>query len=97
MNEIAFLCDQKADCSGSPFCGKECTHTRDIEHAKNFAMRFENENGCKYIETMKKGHWVQNHDSDHAWKCSECGCGYTDNKLSFCYDCGADMRAEATE
>lgn len=51
MNEIAFLCDQKADCSGSPFCGKECTHTRDIEHAKNFAMVFECEEGRKYIET----------------------------------------------
>ena len=43
---------------------------------------------------QKKGHWVENHDSDHAWKCSECGCGYTDSKLSFCYDCGADMRGE---
>ena len=43
---------------------------------------------------QKKGQWVENHDSDHAWKCSECGCGYTDSKLSFCYDCGADMRGE---
>lgn len=42
----------------------------------------------------RKAHWVENHDSDHAWKCSECGCGYTDSKLSFCYDCGADMRGE---
>lgn len=52
----------------------------------------------KRIEAMpsaqKKGHWVENHDSDHAWRCSECGCGYTDSKLSFCYDCGADMRGE---
>lgn len=42
----------------------------------------------------RKGHWVENHDSDRALKCSECGCGYTDCKLSFCYDCGADMRGE---
>ena len=46
---------------------------------------------------QKKGHWVENHDSDHAWKCSECGCGYTDSKLSFCYDCGADMRGDDDE
>ena len=49
----------------------------------------------KIPSAQKKGHWVENHDSDHAWKCSECGCGYTDSKLSFCYDCGADMRGEA--
>lgn len=49
----------------------------------------------KIPSAQKKGQWVENHDSDHAWKCSECGCGYTDSKLSFCYDCGADMRGEA--
>ena len=51
---------------------------------------------CYDIEHLpsaqRKWHWVENHDSDHSWKCSECGCGYTDSKLSFCYDCGADMR-----
>ena len=46
---------------------------------------------------QRKGHWVENHDSDHAWKCSECGCGYTDCRLSFCYDCGADMREEVSD
>lgn len=65
-------------------CGKDC------ECMEYMALR-------DMPSAQKKGHWVKNHDSDHAWKCSECGCGYTDSKLSFCYDCGADMRGDANE
>lgn len=43
---------------------------------------------------QRKGKWVRNNDSDHAWKCSVCGCGYTDYRLNYCYDCGADMKGE---
>ena len=39
----------------------------------------------------RKGKWIRNNDSDHAWKCSVCGCGYTDYILTYCYDCGAKM------
>lgn len=39
----------------------------------------------------KRGKWIRNNDSDHAWKCSVCGCGYTDCRLNYCYDCGAQM------
>lgn len=42
----------------------------------------------------KVGKWIRNNDSDHAWKCSVCGCGYTDYRLSYCYDCGAEMKGE---
>ena len=42
----------------------------------------------------KKGKWIKNNDSDHAWKCSVCGCGYTDYRLNYCYDCGAEMEGE---
>ena len=90
-----------------PNCGadmrcKTDTHSRDIIEKLPAAQH----RPCCYLDgpcpyqneeakdTHKKGHWVENHDSDHAWKCSECGCGYTDSKLSFCYDCGADMRGD---
>lgn len=33
---VAFLCDQQAECKASEHCGKECKHTLDIMHAKNF-------------------------------------------------------------
>lgn len=33
---VAFLCDQQAACKDSMCCGKECKHTLNIEHAKNF-------------------------------------------------------------
>ena len=70
--------------------GKEaCCH--EYEHRHFLYILY------KLPSAQKKGHWVENQDSDHAWKCSECGCGYTDSKLSFCYDCGADMRGDANE
>lgn len=40
---------------------------------------------------QRKGKWIRNNDSDHTWKCSVCGCGYTDFRLNYCYDCGAEM------
>lgn len=43
---VAFLCDQQAECKESVICGKECTHTLDIKHAKNFKKIADN----KYIE-----------------------------------------------
>ena len=36
-------------------------------------------------------HWVECKTADFHWRCSHCGYGYTDNKLTFCYDCGAEM------
>ena len=48
---IAYLCNQKQDCNSSLFCGKECNHTLDIQYAKNFALAYEDEAVCKYIET----------------------------------------------
>lgn len=36
--EIAYLCNQEKDCNTSLICGKECNHTLDVEHAKNFAI-----------------------------------------------------------
>lgn len=43
---------------------------------------------------QRKGKWIRNNDSDHAWKCSVCGCGYTDYRLNYCYDCGAEMEKD---
>lgn len=47
------------------------------------------------VVERKRGKWIRNNDSNHGWKCSFCGCGYTDYKLSYCYDCGAYMRGES--
>ena len=33
---VAYLCDGQAKCKGGIMCGKECKHTEDIKHAKNF-------------------------------------------------------------
>lgn len=56
---------------------------------------------AEMIEEMpsaqRKGKWIRNNDSDHAWKCSVCGCGYTDYRLNYCYDCGAWMKGEEDE
>ena len=32
---IAYLCDKKKDCAGSPSCGSLCNHTLDVSHAVN--------------------------------------------------------------
>ena len=32
---IAYLCDKKKDCAGSPSCGSYCNHTLDVSHAVN--------------------------------------------------------------
>ena len=40
--------------------------------------------------------WVEC-NGDYNWQCSQCGEGYTDYKLSYCYDCGAKMDAEDYE
>lgn len=59
----------------------------------------------KYIELLKQNHttmarlkadlhyarWIKCETADYKWKCSRCGYGYTDNKTSYCYDCGAMM------
>ena len=95
------------NCGADMRC-KTDTHSRDIIDKLPAAQQWipprrcidcENFNKTQLlvpqVQQQKKGHWVENHDSDHAWKCSECGCGYTDSKLSYCYDCGADMRGEA--
>lgn len=37
------------------------------------------------------GHWVKCETADFNLCCSVCKNGYTDYKLSFCYDCGAKM------
>lgn len=37
------------------------------------------------------GNWVKCETADFNWCCSVCKNGYTDYKLSFCYDCGAKM------
>lgn len=41
-------------------------------------------------EPVKHGHWVKS-NSDYEWECSFCGYGYTDYKITYCYDCGAKM------
>ena len=33
---ILYVCNQQKDCNASLFCGDECTHTADINYAKNF-------------------------------------------------------------
>lgn len=59
------------------------------------------EEACAIIDGLPsaqhRGKWIRNNDSDHAWKCSVCGCGYTDYRLNYCYDCGAEMKGEEDE
>ena len=57
-----------------------------------------NKNAADAIESMqaqmpKRGKLVKCEAAEYAWCCSECGHGYTDNKLTYCYDCGAKMEA----
>lgn len=47
---VAFLCDQQAECKESVNCGKECKHTLDIKHAKNFKKICDN----KYMEKGRR-------------------------------------------
>lgn len=42
-------------------------------------------------EPVVHGHWVECKTANYHWCCSHCGYGYTDNPLTFCYDCGAKM------
>ena len=32
--KIAYLCDREQDCFTSPYCGKQCKHTFNPNHAK---------------------------------------------------------------
>lgn len=34
-------------------------------------------------QTIKRGEWVKCITAPYNWCCSECGCGFTDNKLTF--------------
>ena len=48
-------------------------------------------------EPVRHGHWVHTDKTDHfSLECSVCGFGFTDTKLTYCYDCGALMD-EVTE
>lgn len=38
-----------------------------------------------------KAKWIKCKTANYNWCCSKCGYGYTDHKLSYCYDCGAKM------
>lgn len=49
------------------------------------------------IQPVTYGEWVECESADYNYCCSNCGYGYTDNKLSYCYDCGAKMDAEDHE
>lgn len=40
---------------------------------------------------LYSAHWTKCETADYNWKCSRCGYGYTDNKTSYCCDCGAMM------
>ena len=42
------------------------------------------------VDPVKHGHWV-NSNGDYEWECSSCGCGLTNNRTSYCHDCGAKM------
>ena len=42
-------------------------------------------------EEPKKGKWVRCVAANYNWCCSVCGCGFTDYRLNYCYDCGAKM------
>lgn len=42
-------------------------------------------------EPVKHGKWIPCKTADYVFCCSACGYGYTDNRLSYCYDCGARM------
>lgn len=33
---VVFICDRKAECKNSIYCGKECKHTFDLKHAERF-------------------------------------------------------------
>ena len=45
-----------------------------------------------YLESQKiKGKWVRCETANYNWCCSVCGCGFTDYRLNYCYDCGAKM------
>lgn len=49
-------------------------------------------------EPVKHGHWIPTEQTpDFEWECSVCGNGFTNNKLSYCYDCGARMDEEMIE
>lgn len=48
-------------------------------------------------EPVRHGKWIKSEKSDFEWECSECGYGLTDNKLTYCYDCGAKMDLDEVE
>lgn len=44
------------------------------------------------LEAQKvKGKWIRCETADYNWCCSVCGCGFTDFRHNYCYDCGAKM------
>lgn len=51
--------------------------------------------GRYVVNPVKHGHWVPTEQtSNFEWECSVCGNGFTNNKLNYCYDCGARMDEE---
>ena len=50
-----YVCNQKKACNASILCGKECTHTADINYAKNFTFEtlvFKNDTTYLYEERI---------------------------------------------
>ena len=91
-NMILYICDGKA-CDGS--CDL-CTHTANIEHAKNFKRVTAEQ---IFVERERRGKWTV--DKDHVEEiythpviCSECGEGMTlecGEDTPYCPNCGAKM------
>ena len=53
--KIMYVCNQQKACNASIFCGKECTHTADINYAKNFTfetLMFKNDTTYLYEERI---------------------------------------------
>lgn len=46
---------------------------------------------------VKRGEWIQTDKAPYVYECSECGYGFTDVKLSYCYDCGSKMDLKGEE
>ena len=43
-------------------------------------------------QNCRHGHWIPTEQTfNFKWECSVCGNGFTNNKLNYCYDCGAKM------
>lgn len=70
--DVLFICNQKAHCSGSSRCGKECSHSLNPENAVNFTQL--NYNGA-FIEIPRPqqltGSWEPIEGTDEVM-CSQC-------------------------